>query len=635
MKGRLAFLLVLSMLLSCFSFTGASRSETEILPTYPVHDVNTGLNYATIQEAIDRANPGDTIKVDAGIYYEHVIISQAIRLVGEASESTIIDGNGTGDVVEIESGNVGIYGFSVQNAGQNFRLPSQTGQSFIIDTCIKGNFVQNVDIENNIVLNAAACLVFGGSSSVNISNNTISNATIMGVDIGYYTRNLTLSNNFIHDYGILGINFDGDSRYCGIINNTVENGFAGIGIGPNRNTLLFPADNLIDGNILSNNSGVNLAVDDHGGTQQESCTNVFRRNKLTNLQHYNLLVWGDDLSSFMQDIDTSNLANGKRICYITNVNGLEVDPSSYPDAGYLALVNCSNVTVKDFDFVANNDGLLLAGVTNCTLTNMTLGDNRILVTYGNRTETSYWGGLMFFESSNNTMENCMLCNGTFGVWLYRSDRNLFSHNSFIGNDKNVLSNTSTNSWDNGYPSGGNYWSDYNGSDVYSGPYQNETGYDWIGDTPYTIDQNNTDRYPLMYPFVPEIDSTRIAYRSLLSDYNELQTNFTGLNSIYQHQLSDYTELQANYTSLQNSYSSLQTNFVSLNSSYSSLRSNFNLLNSSYNSLNTTVNEYKESTQNELSYTRNLVYVLTTTTLILAVAVVYLVMKKPKTKSEAR
>lgn len=57
-------------------------------------------------------------------------------------------------------------------------------------------------------------------------------------------------------------------------------------------------------------------------------------------------------------------------------------------------------------------------------------------------------------------------------------------------------------WDNGYPSGGNYWSDYKGVDLYSGPYQNITGCDGIGDTPYIIDEYNVDRYPLMNPWTP-------------------------------------------------------------------------------------------------------------------------------------
>jgi hypothetical protein len=52
----------------------------------------------------------------------------------------------------------------------------------------------------------------------------------------------------------------------------------------------------------------------------------------------------------------------------------------------------------------------------------------------------------------------------------------------------------------GYPSGGNYWSDYNGKDVYSGPCQNVTGSDGIGDTPYVIDGDNRDNYPIMKPY---------------------------------------------------------------------------------------------------------------------------------------
>ncbi len=45
-------------------------------------------------------------------------------------------------------------------------------------------------------------------------------------------------------------------------------------------------------------------------------------------------------------------------------------------------------------------------------------------------------------------------------------------------------------WDDGYPSGGNYWSDYKGVDANG---------DGIGDTPHVIDEYNKDRYPLMAP----------------------------------------------------------------------------------------------------------------------------------------
>jgi len=57
-----------------------------------------------------------------------------------------------------------------------------------------------------------------------------------------------------------------------------------------------------------------------------------------------------------------------------------------------------------------------------------------------------------------------------------------------------------NVWDDGYPSGGNYWSDYTGVDVKGGPDQDLPGSDGIGDTPYVLDTNNRDRYPLTKPY---------------------------------------------------------------------------------------------------------------------------------------
>ena len=63
----------------------------------------------------------------------------------------------------------------------------------------------------------------------------------------------------------------------------------------------------------------------------------------------------------------------------------------------------------------------------------------------------------------------------------------------------MIGTNASNTWDNGYPSGGNYWSDYTGNDSFSGPNQDLPGSDGIGDTPYNITgytPNDQDRYPL-------------------------------------------------------------------------------------------------------------------------------------------
>jgi hypothetical protein len=56
-------------------------------------------------------------------------------------------------------------------------------------------------------------------------------------------------------------------------------------------------------------------------------------------------------------------------------------------------------------------------------------------------------------------------------------------------------------WDDGYPSGGNYWGNYGGEDSYSGPNQDQPGSDGILDSPYVVDSDNEDAYPVVSPFL--------------------------------------------------------------------------------------------------------------------------------------
>jgi len=111
--------------------------------------------------------------------------------------------------------------------------------------------------------------------------------------------------------------------------------------------------------------------------------------------------------------------------------------------------------------------------------------------------------LQYADGNNiigNTIINCREWIPASGIMLGSSYGNTIYHNNLIENEPDQAYDTSLNMWDNGYPSGGNYWSNYTGVDLYSGPYQNETGSDGIGDTPYAIDINNQDRYPLMSPW---------------------------------------------------------------------------------------------------------------------------------------
>jgi parallel beta-helix repeat protein len=121
-------------------------------------------------------------------------------------------------------------------------------------------------------------------------------------------------------------------------------------------------------------------------------------------------------------------------------------------------------------------------------------------------------GIRLADSMNNTIIANQVFNSSIGIYIasYHSpgSSNLVYHNNLLNNTETFQAgeSNSTNIWDNGYPSGGNYWCDYNGTDLFSGPYQNETGGDEIGDTPYIIPYlNNSDTYPLIKPYDTQHD----------------------------------------------------------------------------------------------------------------------------------
>jgi parallel beta-helix repeat protein len=118
--------------------------------------------------------------------------------------------------------------------------------------------------------------------------------------------------------------------------------------------------------------------------------------------------------------------------------------------------------------------------------------------------TLFPGGGVYLApySYNNTF---FKNNITDRVIIHKSPNNTFFHNSFITLWQIMsyppgYTDIWSNIWDDGYPSGGNYWSDYTGTDYNQGSEQNISGSDGIGDTEYSINVNNTDHYPLMGMF---------------------------------------------------------------------------------------------------------------------------------------
>ena len=179
-------------------------------------------------------------------------------------------------------------------------------------------------------------------------------------------------------------------------------------------------------------------------------------------------IWVFDSSN--NNINGNNIAN--------NGHGVEVYSVS------------SNNSISGNNITANNLGGIVLTVF-CP--NNTVSGNSI-------TNNGQGEGVAIFFSDFNTISGNNITNNGYGIWLDRSSNNKILHNNFANNNIQAYSSDSVNVWDDGYPSGGNYWSDYSGFDFCSGSYQNETGSDGIGDSPYVADAYNRDNYPLMKPY---------------------------------------------------------------------------------------------------------------------------------------
>jgi parallel beta-helix repeat protein len=175
------------------------------------------------------------------------------------------------------------------------------------------------------------------------------------------------------------------------------------------------------------------------------------------------------------------------------------------------LVRCENIRVEGLNLSSTTIGIELWETSNSSISGNNITNNYygLLLVYssnynsisGNNITANNYYGLLLDYSSNCSISGNNIANSYFGIFLHYSSNNKFYHNNFIDNTYQVYIYTpgDANFWDDSYPSGGNYWSDYTGVDFYSGPSQSIPGSDGVGDTPYVIDADNQDHYPLMKP----------------------------------------------------------------------------------------------------------------------------------------
>ena len=114
---------------------------------------------------------------------------------------------------------------------------------------------------------------------------------------------------------------------------------------------------------------------------------------------------------------------------------------------------------------------------------------------------------ILIAGNNNRIVGNIIRNNPCGIFVQDgpapTNNRIYHNNFYLPQGHAYDASYGNNAWHNGYPSGGNYWDGYTGQDQYSGPGQNISGGDGIGDAPYTISGgSNQDMYPLMHPWVP-------------------------------------------------------------------------------------------------------------------------------------
>ncbi len=173
-------------------------------------------NYSKIQDAVDNASIGDIIFVYSRIspYYENIIINKNdLQLIGENKYSTIIDGNGIRDAIQITADRVTLNGFTVQHSG-SIEYPEYNAGAHLIYPSDHNTITDNIFIDNwnGICLQA--------SKNNTISKNIISN-NVKGLLIFADSVYNTVSENNVenNDYGL----FVGFTVYNTIIENNVTN----------------------------------------------------------------------------------------------------------------------------------------------------------------------------------------------------------------------------------------------------------------------------------------------------------------------------------------------------------------------------------------------------------------------------
>lgn len=367
-------------------------------------------NFTKIQDAVNEACSGDTIYVydDSAPYFEHVVVNKSITLIGEDKNSTEINGSfldSMVDTISVVHDDVVIRGFSItHNQGYYYQAAVKiTGNYTILSHCI----IKRNEWIGIYVVDASFCRI----EDCELYQNLVA-IHLVG------SRENVLQNCVCHD------NADGITLFSKSHDNQLIDCIC--------------SENYFDNMLIQQSSGNQIigcvCQYGYGGISLPYAPNTRMRNNTLIDNYANFGIGSSALLDFYCDIDTSNTINGKPIYYLIEQHNLVFDETA--EIGFLGLVNCQTVSVKNQYFSNNFEGILLTGTTDAVIENCSFRNNdghgMFLLSCQNTTiarctfSNSFWDGIFLFDSSLNRILNCSLEGSLAGVNLDFSTQNTLS-----------------------------------------------------------------------------------------------------------------------------------------------------------------------------------------------------------------
>ncbi|MCK5109408.1 MAG: right-handed parallel beta-helix repeat-containing protein, partial [Methanosarcinales archaeon] len=266
----------------------------------PVHNINKGTDYTTIQDAINDADIGDEIHVDSGTYHENVVVNKQLTLRGidTGAGMPVVDAGSNGDVIAISANGCLLDGFTATNSGlveEDAGIEVTSSNNVIRNNAVSNNKAgislesssNNILSTNIVSSNSYPGICLTSSDNNILSTNTVNLNAYYGIEL-YLSSNNTVIDNIANSntrYGIFVWNSNNDNR---MISNTAnDNDHAGIRFYASSN-------NVVSGNsLVDTKSGIsmygsndntifdnNISFNENGIGLDQSINNIIYHNNV-------------------------------------------------------------------------------------------------------------------------------------------------------------------------------------------------------------------------------------------------------------------------------------------------------------------------------------------------------------------